>query len=71
MRSYKNAAEDLIECFGECNFNLIPRLQNCIANSMASSVVVFKVPIHPGGKYKVEVRIITSILDNVKSWKVF
>ena len=26
MRSYQNASQDLIECFEECSFNLIPRV---------------------------------------------
>ena len=71
MRSYRNVAMDLIECFEECNFNLIPRLQNCIIDSLATSAVVFKVPMHPSGKYEVEVKHRPSIPDNVKSWQVF
>ena len=70
MRSYRNVSQDLIECFEECSFNLIPRLKNCIVDSLATFIVVFKVPIHPSGKYEVEVRHKASVLDNVKSWQV-
>ena len=66
-----NVSRDLIECFEECNFNMIPRLQNCTVDSLAISVVVFKVPMHPSGKYEVKVRNKPSISDNVKNWKVF
>ena len=71
MRSYRNVALDLIECFEECNFNLIPRLQNCITGSLATYTTVFKVTIHPSGKYEVEVRHRPFVLDNVKNWQVF
>ena len=53
MRIYRNVAMDLIECFEECNFNMIPILQNCIADSLATSAVVFKVSIHPSGEYEI------------------
>ena len=63
---------DFIECFElECNFNLILRLENCIVDSLATFVAVFKAPMHPSGKYEAEVRHIASAPDNVKSWKVF
>ena len=71
MRSYRNDSHDLIECFEECKFNLNPRLQNCLADSLATSASFFKTPLHPNGKYEIEVRNIPSILDNVKSWQVF
>ena len=67
MRSYRNAAQDLIGCFEECKFNLIPILQNCIADSLETSTTVFNIPMHPNRKYEVEVRHIPSFLDNVKS----
>ena len=70
-RSYRNDIQNLIKCFEECNFNLIPRLQNCIANSWATSATIFKIPIHPNRKYEVEVRHKPYVPDNVKSWQVF
>ena len=71
MISYQNYALDLIECFEECIFNLIPRVQNCVVDSLATSLVSLKVPMHSVGKYEIKVRHITFFLDNVKSWKVF
>ena len=50
---------------------MIPRLRNCIDDSLATSATVFKVPLHPSGKYKVEVRHRPSVPDKVKSWQVF
>ena len=52
MKIYWNDALYLIEWFEECNFNFIPILQNCIADSLATSTVNFKVPMHHGRKYE-------------------
>ena len=71
MRSYKNASQDLIACLEKCNFIIIPRLDNYIANYLATSIVGFKVPMHPSGKYEIEVRNRPFVPDNVKSWQVF
>ena len=71
MRSYINAAQDLIKCFEESRFNLIPQQQNCIVDSLATYVFVFNIPMHPNRKYEVEDRHRPSVPDNVKSWKVF
>jgi len=71
MRSYRNVVLDLIEGFEECEFSLIPRLQNGIADSLTTSTMVFKIPIHPNRKYEVEVKHRPSIPDNVKKWQVF
>ena len=60
-----------MECFEECNFNLIPRLQNCIVDSLATSAALFKVPMHPSGKYEDEVRHVPFVPYNVKTWQVF
>ena len=66
-----NATQDLIELFEECNFNLIPILQNCIDDSPTTFSTSFKVPMHPSGKYEVEDRHKPSVPNNVKSWQVF
>ena len=71
MRSYRNASQDMMECFEECRFNLIPILQNFLDDSLASSSVVFKNPLHPNIKYEIEARHRPSVLDNVNNWQVF
>ena len=67
MRSYINAALYLIEC----EFNLIPILQNGIADYLATFVVVFKVPMYPNSKYEIVVKHIPCITDSVKHYHVF
>ena len=71
MRSYINVALDLIEFFEECKFNLIPRLQDGIADSLATSAIVFKIPMSPNSKYEIEVKHRPFIPDNVKNSQVF
>ena len=71
MRRYRNNSLDLIGCFEECKFNMIPRLQNCIADYLATRATVFKFSIYPNRKYEIEVKHRPSILDNVKNWQVF
>ena len=51
MRSYRNVSQDLIEGFKECSFKLIPRVQNYVVDSLATSTSTFNVPTHPIGKY--------------------
>jgi len=68
MRSYRNIVQDLVEGFDKCEFSLIPRLQNGIADSLATSVVVFKIPIPLSMKYEIEVRHGPSVPNNIKSW---
>ena len=71
MRSYQNASRDLIECFKECSLNLIPIVQNCVVDSLATSTTTFWVPMHPVGKYEIELRHRPYVPDNVKNWQVF
>ena len=71
MRSYQNATQDLIEGFKECIFKLIPIVQNCVVDSLATSASTFNFPTHRIGKYEIEVRNKFFFLDSVKRWQVF
>jgi hypothetical protein len=42
-----------------------------VADSLATSASIFKVPLPPKLRYDVEVKYRPSIPDNVKHWKVF
>ena len=70
-RIYRNVSQDLMECFEECKFNLIPILQNFLADSLATYDVVFNTPLHPNRKYEIQVRHELYVANNVKSWQVF
>jgi ribonuclease HI len=47
LRAYRKLVLDLLEKFSECNLSAIPREQNQVVDSLATSEVVFKVPIFP------------------------
>ena len=71
MRSYRNLVLDLPQGFKEYHISIIPREQNDIADSLAISVSVFKIPIYPNKKYEMKVKHMPTILDNVGYWQVF
>jgi hypothetical protein len=62
---------DLLEYFKEYNLTVIPRKENVVANALAISGSVFKIPIYPNKQYKFEVRHKPSIPENVDHWKFF
>jgi ribonuclease HI len=56
MRSYRNVALDLLQNFIKCNFTVIPRLQNAIADALAVSTTTFKMPIHRNRMFEIDVK---------------
>jgi hypothetical protein len=72
LRSYKNEVWDLIDhFFSSFNISFIPTEENALANSLAASTSLFRIPLPPKIKYDVEIRYRPSIPDNIKHWKVF
>jgi ribonuclease HI len=72
LRSYRNEVWDLVDSFFSAfNISFIPREENTMADSLATSASNFKVPFPPKFRYDVEVKYRPSIPDNVKHWKVF
>jgi len=66
LRAYKNMVLELLEKFSECNHSSIPREQNQVVHELATSAAVFKVPIFPEKRYKVEFKYRPTIPDNMK-----
>jgi ribonuclease HI len=72
LRSYRNEAWDLIDSFFLAfNISFIPRGENSVADSLATSASNFKIPLPPKLRYDTKVKCRPSIPDNVKHWKVF
>ena len=71
MRAYKNIVLDLLQGIPEYQFVVIPREQNAIADALAVSTSLFKIPIHPNKKYEIEVKHRPAVPDNIKYWQVF
>ena len=71
MRSYKNLALDLLQNFTECNFTVVPRLQNAVADALVVSAATFKMPIHQNKRFEIEVKHRPAVPNNIKFWQVF
>ena len=56
MKSSRNVSLYFIRCFEEYKFNLIPRLQNDITDSLDTSISIFKIPMYPNSKCEIEVK---------------
>ena len=66
LRAYRNLVLDILEEFSKYNFSMIPRGKNQIADALATSALVFKIPIFPNQKYEIEVKHRPTIPDNIK-----
>jgi ribonuclease HI len=72
LRSYKNEVWDLIEnFFSAFNISFIPREKNALADSLAVSAILFRIPLLPKRKYDVEIKYRPAVPGNVRHWKVF
>ena len=71
LRSYRNLVLDLLEIFKEYHLSVIPRKKNVIADALAVSSSVFKIPVYPNKKYEIDIKHKPAISDNVDHWKVF
>jgi ribonuclease HI len=72
LRNYRNEAWDLIDnFFSAFNISFIPREDNDVADSLAVSASLLKVPLPPMVNSDVEIKYRPSVPDNVKHWKVF
>jgi len=66
LRAYKNLVLDLLEEFLEYNLSVFLRGKNHIADALATSASVFKIPIFPNKKYKIEFNHRSVVPDNIK-----
>jgi hypothetical protein len=64
-------ALDLLEGFSEYDLSSIPKEQNQIVDALATSALVFKIPIFPNKIYEIEVKHRQIVPDNIKHWQVF
>ena len=72
MRAYRNEIWDMLgKIFTEHRVMVIPRIQNHIDDSLATTTGNFKVPIYSNKNYEIEVVNRPYIPENSKYWKVF
>jgi ribonuclease HI len=66
LRVYRNLSLDLLEAFSEYDIYVIPREKNHIADALANSASVFKIPIFLDKKYEIEIKHRSPMPDNIK-----
>lgn len=71
MRAYRNIDLDLLQDIPKYKFVVVPREHNAIADALAVSTSLFKIPIHPNKKYEIEVKHRLAVPNNLKYWQVF
>lgn len=72
LRYYRNEVWDSVDnLFQYFNITTIPRNENIYADSLAVSASSFKIPNPIQLQYQIQVKYRSSILDNLKYWKVF
>jgi ribonuclease HI len=72
LRTYRKEVWDLIDNFFLAfNISFIPREENTITDSLASSPIHFRIPPQPKLRYDVKVRYRPFVPNNIKYWKVF
>jgi hypothetical protein len=69
MRAYRNLSLDLLEGFLEYDLSIVPKEKDKITDMLATSALVFKIPIFPRKIYEIEVNHRLIVLDNVKHWQ--
>lgn len=65
MRAYRKTIIDLLKDIPEYQFVNIPREQNVIADALAISSSLFKIPVHPNKKYEIHVKHTLAVPDNL------
>ena len=72
MRAYRNEVWDMLgNFFTEHTVQLVPRLDNLVADSLAVAAGKFDTPMAGQKEYQIEMVNRPSIPDNSKYWKVF
>ena len=72
MRAYRNEVWDMLgNFFTEHTIQVVPRVENLVADSLAVSAGKFETPMTSQKEYQVEILNRPSIPDNYKYWQVF
>lgn len=71
MRAYRNIVLDILKTFPEYTLTAVPRSQNIIANSLATTASNLKIPMNSSNKFEIRVKHRPTVLDNLRYWKVF
>lgn len=71
MRAYNNGVLDILKTFTEYTLSLIPRTQNVITDSLATTTSMVNIPIQTNHMYSIHVKHCLAVPDKMRFWKVF
>jgi len=71
MRAYQNVVFDILRLFPDYTLTCVPRVQNVIADSLATATSNLKIPMNSNNKFEIHVKHRPAILDNQRYWQVF
>ena len=71
IRAYRNAFLNILQTFTEYTLSFIPRNNNVMDDSLATSTSMFKIAVYPNKKYEINIKRHLIVLDNVQYWQVF
>ena len=71
LRAYRNAVLDILKTFPEYTLTAVPRMQNLIANSLATTTSNLKILMNSSNKFEIYVKHRPAVPDNLRYWQVF
>jgi len=71
MRAYRNAVLDILRLFPDYTLTCVPRAQNFIADSLATTESNLKILMNSNNKFEIHVKHLLVVPDNLRYWQVF
>ena len=71
MRAYRNAVLDILRVFSDYTLTCVPRVQNVIADSLATVASKLKILMNSNNKFEIHVKHRPTVPDNQRYWQVF
>ena len=68
---YYNAVLDILRMFPDYTLTSVPRTQNVIADSLATTANNLKIPMNSNNKFEIHVKYHPTVPDNLRYWQVF
>jgi len=70
MRAYCNAGLDILRVVSYYTLTCVPRVQNVIADSLATATSNLKIPMNSNNKFEIHVKHCPVVPDNQRYWQV-
>ena len=69
--AYRNVVLEILRAFHEYTLKTVPRMQNLIADSLATTASNLKIPMNSSNKFEIYVKHRPVVPNNLRYWKVF